>query len=116
MAIDEQGNEPKPSLAGRHAGSFLSDVGRGNGSHCYSLLPHFPRQRRLLQLKLHRQRFLALSPSALRVNGQARVIRNDPRATLLDTLRETLHLTWTKEGCNHGQCGACTVHVRPSDQ
>jgi xanthine dehydrogenase YagT iron-sulfur-binding subunit len=45
------------------------------------------------------------------VNGQAHAIQADPRATLLDTLRETLHLTWTKEGCDHGQCGACTVHV-----
>jgi xanthine dehydrogenase YagT iron-sulfur-binding subunit len=50
------------------------------------------------------------------VNGQAHAIQIDPRATLLDTLRETLHLTWTKEGCDHGQCGPCTVHVRPSDQ
>jgi xanthine dehydrogenase YagT iron-sulfur-binding subunit len=45
------------------------------------------------------------------VNGQARAIEADSRATLLDMLRKTLHLTWTKEGCDHGQCGACIVHV-----
>jgi xanthine dehydrogenase YagT iron-sulfur-binding subunit len=47
----------------------------------------------------------------LRVNGQAYPVQIDPRATLLDTLRETLHLTGTKKGCDHGQCGACTVHI-----
>ena len=50
-------------------------------------------------------------PIALRINGETHRIRIDPRATLLDTLRETVHLTGTKKGCDHGQCGACTVHV-----
>ncbi len=47
----------------------------------------------------------------LRVNGRKRVLRVDPRTTLLDVLRERLGLTGTKKGCNHGQCGACTVLV-----
>jgi xanthine dehydrogenase YagT iron-sulfur-binding subunit len=47
----------------------------------------------------------------LRVNGQQHHVEIDPRASLLDTLRETLHLTGTKKGCDHGQCGACTVHI-----
>ncbi|RYG44650.1 (2Fe-2S)-binding protein [bacterium] len=49
--------------------------------------------------------------ATLKVNGQARRVAIDPRASLLDTLRETVHLTGTKKGCDHGQCGACTVHI-----
>jgi xanthine dehydrogenase YagT iron-sulfur-binding subunit len=43
------------------------------------------------------------------VNGKVRELELDPRTTLLDALREHLHLTGTKKGCDHGQCGACTV-------
>lgn len=47
----------------------------------------------------------------LRVNGAEVRVRVDVRTTLLDCLRETLGLTGTKKSCDHGQCGACTVHV-----
>ena len=47
----------------------------------------------------------------LKVNGQTHAMRLDPRTTLLDCLRENLDLPGTKKGCDHGQCGACTVHV-----
>ncbi|MBD2715177.1 (2Fe-2S)-binding protein [Hymenobacter sp. BT646] len=47
----------------------------------------------------------------LKINGTVRTIQAEPRVTLLDALREYLDLTGTKKGCDHGQCGACTVHV-----
>ncbi|WP_226583955.1 (2Fe-2S)-binding protein [Acuticoccus sediminis] len=45
------------------------------------------------------------------VNGEPVEVEIDPRSSLLDVLRETLGLTGAKKGCDHGQCGACTVHV-----
>lgn len=47
----------------------------------------------------------------LRVNGTARAVKIEPRVTLLDALREYIGLTGSKKGCDHGQCGACTVMV-----
>jgi xanthine dehydrogenase YagT iron-sulfur-binding subunit len=47
----------------------------------------------------------------LQVNNHVHRLPLDPRATLLDTLRERLSLFGTKKGCDHGQCGACTIHV-----
>jgi len=50
-------------------------------------------------------------PLTLRINGKEHQLRVDPRTTLLDCIREAVVLTGTKKGCDHGQCGACTVHV-----
>jgi xanthine dehydrogenase YagT iron-sulfur-binding subunit len=50
-------------------------------------------------------------PLQIEVNGLKHNLDVEPRVTLLDLLREQLHLTGTKKGCDYGQCGACTVHV-----
>ena len=50
-------------------------------------------------------------PVTLKINGQTHQIMLEPRVTLLDALRENLQMPGTKKGCDHGQCGACTVHV-----
>src|SRR5271154_6291109 len=49
--------------------------------------------------------------TSLTVNGTFHQVDVDSRTSLLDFLRETLGLTGTKKGCDHGQCGACTIHI-----
>ena len=55
--------------------------------------------------------YLETVPLSIEVNGTKHNLNVEPRTTLLDLLREQLQLTGTKKGCDHGQCGACTVHV-----
>ncbi|GAB3912251.1 hypothetical protein GCM10028803_55220 [Larkinella knui] len=52
-----------------------------------------------------------LLPLQVEINGTVQKLSIEPRVTLLDLLREQLGLTGTKKGCDHGQCGACTVHL-----
>lgn len=60
---------------------------------------------------IHRIPGQATTKTTLTINHQKYKLEVDPRTSLLDALREHLHLTGTKKGCDHGQCGACTVLV-----
>jgi xanthine dehydrogenase YagT iron-sulfur-binding subunit len=57
------------------------------------------------------EQFSCMETIVLNVNGQRRELRVLPETTLLDALREKLDLTGSKKGCDHGQCGACTVLI-----
>ena len=65
-----------------------------------------PGQRTAVEMKPQQP---SITKVSLNVNGTARELELDTRTTLLDALREHLHLTGTKKGCDQGQCGACTV-------
>jgi len=116
LAVDEKDTkEPTSSLGKLSRRSFLSHMGAAGVATAATAVAPLAVSAVVAEAQEKTSSDALAIPGTmqvtLRVNGQAYPVQIDPRATLLDTLRETLHLTGTKKGCDHGQCGACTVHI-----
>jgi xanthine dehydrogenase YagT iron-sulfur-binding subunit len=99
----------KPASDRPNDGSRRSFMKQAGGIMGLAMAPPFIAQAE--RLTAFSKTVAGVSTMQLKVNGTVRTIQAEPRVTLLDALRENLHLTGTKKGCDHGQCGACTVHV-----
>ncbi len=113
MANDEKDGKPEPSssLGRLTRRSFLSHMGAASVATAVAPLAASAAPAATPQAAANPVAAPNTIPITLKVNGETHSLQIDPRATLLDTLRESIHLTGTKKGCDHGQCGACTVHI-----
>ena len=101
-------NEHDPLCSGHSRRSFLK-----RSTAAAAILATPPAVVKAAEKKLDEKgaEFFEKLPLKIEVNGKPYALSVEPRVTLLDLLREQLHLTGTKKGCDLGQCGACTVHV-----
>jgi xanthine dehydrogenase YagT iron-sulfur-binding subunit len=115
LSVDEKDKEPTSSLGKLSRRSFLSHMGAAGVATAATAVAPLAISPTIAgaqeRTSSEGQAITGTMPVTLRVNERKYSVQIDPRATLLDTLRETLHLTGTKKGCDHGQCGACTVHI-----
>jgi xanthine dehydrogenase YagT iron-sulfur-binding subunit len=100
---------PTPPGGGPDDGSRRSFMKQAGGILGLALAP--PLLSQAERLTAFSKKVEGVSTMQLKVNGTVRTIQAEPRVSLLDALREYMDLTGTKKGCDHGQCGACTVHV-----
>lgn len=106
--MDNENNAGEPESTGASRRTFLK---QSSALAAFALTP--PAVVHSVEKGLDEKVAVAFEQQPLRVeiNGVAQQLSVEPRVTLLDLLREQLNLTGTKKGCDHGQCGACTVHV-----
>ncbi|MGF7190055.1 xanthine dehydrogenase YagT iron-sulfur-binding subunit [Robbsia andropogonis] len=113
---EASGDDHQPTLTRRSfmtwvsvSGVAVSHLAHADTMHVDAPLPSEP------DIATHTQAEAPVGDNAVPVrftlNGKDTALKLDPRTTLLDCVRESLSLTGTKKGCDHGQCGACTIHV-----
>jgi xanthine dehydrogenase YagT iron-sulfur-binding subunit len=110
----QTGNRETPSTnpEGLTRRSFIGQLGAASlAATAGPLLPAYAREAPAPPVAVKTAPGSGAIPVTLRVNGKNQALRLEPRVTLLDCLRDRLQLTGTKKGCDHGQCGACTVHI-----
>jgi xanthine dehydrogenase YagT iron-sulfur-binding subunit len=109
---DQHEAQKKTPLFGRFSRrSFLSQLGAAGIAATAAPLAHATSAVAEPQTESAEDAVAGAVPITLRVNGKDYRLVVEPRVTLLDALRERMGLPGTKKGCDHGQCGACTVHV-----
>ena len=109
---EEQAPQDKTPLFGKFSRrSFLSQLGAASIAATTAPLAHATAAVAEPQTEASPDAVAGAVPITLRVNGKDYRLVVEPRVTLLDALRERMALPGTKKGCDHGQCGACTVHV-----
>jgi xanthine dehydrogenase YagT iron-sulfur-binding subunit len=101
----------KPDAVDRSRREFLQTTGTTAAATMMSAYLPTVEEANAQEVKADRLGVKGEVPITLRINGKDHQLRVDPRTTLLDCIRERAVLTGTKKGCDHGQCGACTVHV-----
>jgi xanthine dehydrogenase YagT iron-sulfur-binding subunit len=103
-------SSPKPASPSRR--QFLLTAGSTVAAGAIAVgMPAYAEQLDPEAARTESDAIIGAVPISLRINGKSYQLRIDPRTTLLDCIRETVGLTGTKKGCDHGQCGACTVHI-----
>jgi xanthine dehydrogenase YagT iron-sulfur-binding subunit len=107
MADNQQSNQYSPKTEGNTRRDFLKKMALGGAGFMAS--PFIEARPKINREKKYYFSASENIPISILVNGQTHSLQIDTRTTLLDLLREKINLYGTKKGCDHGQCGACTV-------